>query len=51
MAICKCGSKLQNLNTEKGRIQQCTGCQRQWPCVRSDDIAKSNEKQQKQKQT
>lgn len=28
MSICKCGARLQNLNTETGRAFICTGCGR-----------------------
>jgi len=29
MAICKCGAKLGD-----GKVRQCKGCGRQWPCIR-----------------
>ena len=51
MSICKCGARLQRLNSEKGRIQECTGCGRQWPCVRSDDVKKVDQKPNKSKMT
>ena len=34
MAICKCGARLRGSNGGAGRIQQCTGCGRQWPCIK-----------------
>ena len=34
MAICKCGAKLRGSHGGSGRIQQCIGCGRQWPCVK-----------------
>ena len=43
MSICKCGAKLQRISSENGRIQECTGCARQWPCIRQHEIANSEQ--------
>ena len=44
MSICQCGAKLQRLNSEKGRIQECSGCGRQWPSLRQHETVDKEQK-------
>ena len=44
MSICKCGAKLQRMNSEQGRIQECSDRGRQWPCVRQHEAVNKEKK-------